>query len=430
MPLSLLLALFLASGATAQEKELTNSQEMKEVAKSAEATTEKPEDTPWILRWMIRPLKRGMLVRLPIMDTDPNRGTTVGFMPIWVIQEDNSDRIIQIHAPSLTYNKTFKAIPTYRYYYYPTDDSGLILRGNLSQNQEREIMGQFDDAHFLGKNWVVSTKAQFNVDGAKRFYGIGPNRPKTDQTNYIDNVVQFYGSLGVPIVADTKWKIHFSEQLMGQRILNGRTPNLKPFDTTFPGIQPNRRQQINQFGVAVDYDSRDHGNTTSKGAYFRTYMLSSIKKVFSSYNYQRYGTDVRYFLKSGDSKRVTAIQFKYDQMTNKGPFWLMPSIGGKNSLRAYGEGRYVDRGAAVVNLEERFTLHSAGLAGVTTEFELAPFVGVGSVFDTPKMLTARYLRPVYGLAIRAVAKPQVVGSMDFGVGQEGLAAFIDINYSF
>ena len=33
-------------------------------------------------------------------------------------------------------------------------------------------------------------------------------------------------------------------------------------------------------------------------------------------------------------------------------------------------------------------------------------------------------------ALRAVAKPQVVGSIDFGIGREGLAAFMDINYSF
>jgi hypothetical protein len=37
---------------------------------------------------------------------------------------------------------------------------------------------------------------------------------------------------------------------------------------------------------------------------------------------------------------------------------------------------------------------------------------------------------VFGTSLRAVAKPQVVGSLDFGVGREGLAVFMDINYSF
>ena len=61
---------------------------------------------------------------------------------------------------------------------------------------------------------------------------------------------------------------------------------------------------------------------------------------------------------------------------------------------------------------------------------LAPFIGLGEVFDNPQVAAARYARPVVGAAIRAVAKPQVVGSVDFGMGREGLSVFMDINYSF
>jgi len=67
---------------------------------------------------------------------------------------------------------------------------------------------------------------------------------------------------------------------------------------------------------------------------------------------------------------------------------------------------------------------------VTTEFQLAPFVGAGTVFDSPEKMHRRFVRPVVGAAVRAVAKPQVVGSIDFAVGQEGLSVFMDINYSF
>ncbi|MCP4619897.1 MAG: hypothetical protein GY844_26105 [Bradyrhizobium sp.] len=65
-----------------------------------------------------------------------------------------------------------------------------------------------------------------------------------------------------------------------------------------------------------------------------------------------------------------------------------------------------------------------------TELEIAPFVGVGNVFRQPGKAKAKYLRPVFGGAIRAIARPQVVGSVDFGIGQEGPAIFMDINSSF
>jgi len=65
-----------------------------------------------------------------------------------------------------------------------------------------------------------------------------------------------------------------------------------------------------------------------------------------------------------------------------------------------------------------------------TEFELAPFAGAGTVFDRAADAEARHVRPVFGGAVRAVARPQVVGSVDVGVGREGVAVFMDINYSF
>ena len=105
-------------------------------------------------------------------------------------------------------------------------------------------------------------------------------------------------------------------------------------------------------------------------------------------------------------------------------------MGGKYSLRAYGDGRYADRGTATLNVEDRIKLYEAKTAGVTTEIQIAPFVGLGEVFDNPQVAAAKYARPVVGSAIRAVVRPQVVGSVDFGVGREGLSVFTDINYSF
>lgn len=386
---------------------------------------------PWILRWMLKDVPRGMLVRLPIIDTDPNRGSTIGMMPIWVLKEKNGDRIEEIHAPSITYNKIFKAIPTYRYYNYPTDNSSIILRAAASLQEERELLARFESEDFLGKDYKAYGKVQYNVDGAKRFFGFGPDSPKLGEANYIEDTIQYEVSFGAPLRKDSPWKAHAYNNLAGLRMKNGRTPNLPSFRHKFPGMGPIHRQQTNLLGARIDYDTRDHGITTSKGAYFNMYSETSIRGFASAFDFQRYGMDARWFRKpSEDAKHADAVQFKYDQQLANAPFWLMPNVGGKSSLRAYGDGRYVDRGSMVVNFEHRYTLWAVKLAGVTTEFELDPFVGMGTAFDNPGRLSRRYVRPLAGLAIRAVARPQVVGSIDFGYGQEGMAAFIDINYSF
>ncbi len=387
--------------------------------------------TPWILRWMLKDVPRGMLVRLPIIDTDPNRGTTIGFMPIWIFKEPGTTRIERIHAPSITYNRVFGPIPTYRYYFYPTDESALLARLAGSTQIEREAMAAFEDENLGGKDIKFYVKFQYNIDGARRFYGLGPNSPKSGETNYAEDYIQYDLSLGVPFWPSSNWKIHGYNHVQAWRTWNGKTPNLAPFKDVYPGVGPSRRQQTNIVGTKVTYDSRDHGVTTSKGAYLDVRAETSKRGFASAHDFQRYGADARWYYKpENEPDHTYAFQVKFDQQLANAPFWLQSNLGGKYSLRAYGDGRYVDRGSMSVNYEHRVTLWKIPLAGVTTEFEVAPFMGAGTVFDNPGRLAKRYMRPVFGIATRAVARPQVVGSIDFGYGQEGLAAFIDINYAF
>ncbi|MBI5631008.1 MAG: BamA/TamA family outer membrane protein [Elusimicrobia bacterium] len=388
-------------------------------------------ETPKALRWMLKPIKKGILVRLPIVDTDPNRGVTAGVMPIWVIQDEKQDLIKHIHAPSLTYNRNFGFIPTYRYYYYPASNAALILRGSASGQAEREFLGHYDDGSFAGTPVDLELMLQYNVDAGKRFFGLGPASPKSAESNYIEDIIQYKVGAGLPLAPESHWRIRLADHLQAFRLSNGPIANLPSFSATFPGVAPIHRQQSHDMRLAVNYDTRDHAVTTSRGAYLETFFESSTRDLASSYDYTRWSVDARYFRPWPNREgKVLGINLKYEQLLGNAPFWLLPSLGGKYNQRAYGAGRYVDRGMMALNLEQRFTFWSARMAGVKTEFELAPFTGLGSVFDNPGKMTRRHMRPVYGAAVRAVAKPQVVGSIDFGLGQEGLAVFMDINYSF
>ncbi len=374
------------------------------------------EETPVLIRWMIKPLRRGMFIRLPIMDTDPNRGVTIGVMPIWVLQGENDDRIEQIHAPSLTYNKNFAVIPTYRYFFYPQEDATFIARASYSKF-EREALGEYEDGSLLGTDFDVFLRLQYNVDAGQRFFGFGPDSAKNGEANYREEYTQYKFGVGAPFSHGSPWRVHVSKHYQSGRITEGSLPNLPDFKVTYPGQASQRYQQTNENRVSLDYDTRDHGVTTSRGAYVQTFAEYAIRGFESQYDYSRYGLDARWFRPwESDKDKVFAVQAKYEQLLGQAPpFWMQSRLGGKYSLRAYGDGRYIDRGMATVNVEQRFKLLEEKTAGVTTEIQLAPFIGLGEVFDNPN---------------RAVAKPQVVGSVDFGVGQEGLSVFMDINYSF
>ncbi|MBI3566440.1 MAG: BamA/TamA family outer membrane protein [Elusimicrobia bacterium] len=386
---------------------------------------------PPFLRWMLAPLKRGMFVRLPVVDTDPNRGITFGVMPIVVLQGKHDERIEQIHAPSVTFNKNFGVAPTYRYYYYPQEDASFMARASRAKF-EHEVMLQYEDHSAMGSPYDIFLRGQQAADSGQRFFGVGPDTAKKAEANYKQEFWTYKWAVGAPLWRDAPMRVHLSQRYESARITNGPIPNLPDFHASFPTDYSERAQQTNETRLSVDYDTRDHGVTTSRGAYVDVYMEKAVHGFLSQYDYKRAGFDGRWF-HPWESRPdwVFASQVYYEEILGPTPpFWLLPSLGGKYSLRAYGDGRYADRGVAAANVEQRFKVYEAKTAGVTTELQVAPFVGVGTVFDSPGRAAGRYARPVVGTAFRAVAKPQVVGSVDVGVGREGVSVFTDINYSF
>ncbi|HAH06646.1 MAG TPA: hypothetical protein DCM05_09000 [Elusimicrobia bacterium] len=386
---------------------------------------------PWPIRLMMQHIKNGMFIRLPVVDTDPNRGVTYGVMPIWVVKEPKSDRIKHIHAPSLTYNDIFKVVPTYRYYLYPTEFSVLTARASASMKEDKEALVEFEDMDFLGKRIAAACKFQFNVDGSERFYGVGPDTPKDAESNYTRKTLQYFLRLGLPIYRNSGWKFNLGHHFAGEMLKDGPIDALPDLAARFPEHASERWRQDGELELFMDYDTRDGAVTATQGAYSKIFIDNAQKAFGSEYAFQRYGFDSRYFYKPAPGSRfVTAGSVRYMQLIGTAPFYLMPQLGGKYVFRAYGTGRYIDRGVLAANLEERISVYKVPVAGVVTEFEVAPFIGLGSVFTSPGHMAARYARPVIGGAVRAMARPQVVGSIDFGIGQEGLAIFMDINYPF
>jgi outer membrane protein assembly factor BamA len=298
---------------------------------------------------------------------------------------------------------------------------------------EHEIMGQYDDKTFKDTEIGVSLLGQWNRDASQRYYGRGPNSPQSHQTNYTEDYIQYLASVGVPITPGSHWRAHLSDWLTADKVSDGPLPGLTAFSSRFPKSSQAAlgREVIHVERLTVDYDTRDQALTTSRGAYLSAFDEFSAKDIGSGEEYSRHGIDGRYFFPwDEDHVFVTAAQVKFEQLLGNAPFWLESRMGGKYSLRAYGDGRYTDRGMMVGNLEQRYVFYKSKMADVTTMFEVAPFVGLGTVFDHPQIMQGRSARPVVGSAVRAVAPPQVVGSLDVGVGQEGVAVFMDVNYSF
>jgi hypothetical protein len=308
----------------------------------------------------------------------------------------------------------------------------LVLRGSVSVLAEHEALLMYQNRRFLDSLYDFYFRGHYNVDGSNRFYGFGPASAKNKESVYTEDNLGWDVAVGHPIgVSDNHWRLRLLDHFMGEKFYGGKIPGILMINDQFPGLVAARRQEVNELRAAVEFDERDSIVTTSRGPYLNLFAGGSAEGFASAFDYTRYGIDARFVQPwSVGIKTATAAQFKFEQQLGRAPFWLQSHLGGKYSIRAYGDDRFTDRGVMFVQAEQRFIFYQKTMSGVTTDFEVAPFAGVGEVFDNPKVAQGRYARPVVGTAVRAVARPQVVGSLDFGVGQEGVAVFMDINYSF
>ena len=112
------------------------------------------------------------------------------------------------------------------------------------------------------------------------------------------------------------------------------------------------------------------------------------------------------------------------------PFFELSELGGDETLRGFGENRFLDEGRVLVNAEERFKVFQINYGNVRTDIELAVFTDVGRVFHNFSDLGSGKIQAVVGGGIRFLAASQIVAKIDVGVGSEGVAIFTGLDYPF
>ena len=409
-------------------------------AKSAtpKTTVEKVAvETAKTITWPLRMLKliatdmgRAVILYLPAVDTDPNRGITAGAMPIFLIKDPVTSGIQQIHAPSLTYNHIFGVTPTWRYYYYPDAYSQIFTRAAYSQFTNRDLTLEYKNSRFSQKHLSVDTRFQYFREGSNRFFGLGPDSKEKDQTNYTLSTLRYRLTLGLPIQGPLRLDLTY--RLNSDKIQDGPIKTLPDMENLFSPLTPSTRKVLMRYKMGLTYDSRDNPTAPQKGILANVFAETSSQSLGSDANFQDFGAEFRMLYPHPSKPGWTSVgRILLEQQEGKNiPFYAQPAIGGKETLRGYGDGRFMDKGRLVFGFEERINVAQARIMDVLSQFELDPFFELGTVFPSPNRMEAKHIRPVGGLAVRAVVRPQVVGSFDAGFGQEGPALFVDINYSF
>lgn len=374
-------------------------------------------------------------IPIPEIDIDPQTGVTLGVIPTW-LRTDERDEITRIIAPDVIHTQYFGWGARMREFGFPSADTQWSVVGGLKQRVERE----FDARYIAGQartgtlSWSI--EAVYDRSGTPRFFGIGNQSPRTNETSYLDNQGR------VDFVAGR----NFSPALQLAYVTSWRMVDVRPgvlkgvpsIEARFPEVKGLGTEHAWQQGAMLTYDTRDSPVIPRSGARYALYGGFASRRLGSSGSYSYLGAEAsQYRPLASDLTLAWHVAARYMPAAADAPFWALSSLGGDRSeigarepLRDDGTDRYLDRNLIAGGVELRTRVATFNAFRTVVNLELAPFVDVGKVFADSGADPLSHLHTAIGIGVRAVASPYVVGYVDVGFGRDRAAAFSGIDYPF
>jgi hypothetical protein len=373
-------------------------------------------------------------IPVPEVAVDPVNGTTVGLIPTWITT--NADRqVTRIVAPDVLHSEYFGWGMHARVYGYDSADQQWSLVTGIKQRVERELVGTYEVGRDRQSRWSLSATLMYDVDGTPRFYGVGNHTPELNETNYTSQ--ESLGQVQVGFNISHRWQLQYMAKLEVIDVLPGTLEHIDSIEERFPGALGTRKEMLNRFSVV--YDSRDDGSIPTRGTQWVLYYGGAGPDgVVTDGYFREAGTDGRVFWPvAPDTVLSSHLALRYLIDPQSVPFWALSSIGGSQSviggeqtLRGFGEGRFYDNDYFAASMELRRKVLTVDAVTTALEIEVSPFLDLARVSSHSGADLLDSLHRVVGVGFRGIARPFVVGYVDVGYGSEGAAVFTGLNYPF
>lgn len=368
-------------------------------------------------------------IPLPVIDTDPNAGGTFGFLPVFMFLNEK-DEVTSMIAPDLTYNDTTGLSGTFRYFGYPAEDRQYYVTLSQSIKKARDFELYWEDSSFLRDQYTLEMELLSSVDPTSRFYGLENRSHEDRETNYAHRETAFKLTGGIKLFQNAQ--LALTESFRRVSVREGEED--LPFSRDlFPAIGGMNRSRIWAHSLSLTYDTRDSGDLPTTGNYAKMLWEFSSKDLASSSTFIRTTLELKKLLSGRDKRFTLVLRGRGEFLLRRDgdlPFYEESLLGGWDTLRGFGDQRFIDRNLLLFSAEERIKVFKKKLFDVDAEFEVAPFIEVGRVFHHLSDMAGGNYHVVGGVGFRAVFRPNIVGYVDVGVGEEGATVFMGLGYPF
>lgn len=369
-------------------------------------------------------------IPLPIIASSPNEGITLGALSAFLLH-NAKDEVSTLSAAQVNYNKNFGTTFTLFGAFFPSPQTNWEFNVSKSTNINQDYEFKIRDKRLMDEKLEFFIFPYIFTDGSARFFGFQSDSRTENETNYADE--EFGVTMTVGYYITKHLQVQFGERIRKVNVGRGAVDAL-PFirdrynDIEVPGISGFTAHAQK---LALIYSTLDSRDMPTKGIYASASIESSLKALGSSCDYRHYEAEVKGYLPLVEARYITVARLMYKQtLGNRVPFLERSILGGENTLRGYGRNRFIDSSFFLLNLEERIRLFRWSIFNVNTDWELAPFIDLGAVMESLDTISSRNFEFNPGIGFRAVVRPNIVGRVDIGFGNDGPAVFVGLGYPF
>jgi outer membrane protein assembly factor BamA len=366
---------------------------------------------------------------IPAVSTSKNDGNEAGLI-VPILSTNPDGELKYLVAPMIVHNSivgTRGSLNLFRY-----DPGGRQIRfiGSFTERIERRVTFSYADPAFSQGRYSLNFDASFFKNATSRFFGLGQATSESDQTNYTGREARINWRFG--IYANEVTQIAVGQRFRQVSLQRGAT-DLPFTGEQFPAIDGVQGETlILGHRATFYYDTRNNLISPTDGMAVTAYAeVNQNLRNGDHPIYSRYELEMKKLFPS-ESKRAILI-VRADLQATMGtqvPFFEQSSLGGQNNLRGYGVDRFIDKNLVALSIEERIHLVRTKIAGVTADFEMAPFLDTGQVFNDYKDVTFKNYRMTPGIGFRGIVRPNVVGRVDYGYSREGGAIFAGLDFPY
>jgi Omp85 superfamily domain len=315
--------------------------------------------------------------------------------------------------------------PGYRHYF---SNDQILLDTSAAVSWHLYKMGQarFELPTLANDHLVVGAQAMYQDATQVNFYGIGPDSLEANRSQY---QLQTVDLVSYATVNPTDWLSIGGELgwLMRPEVSSPGGTFIPNVPTTFvafpnaPGVGVDPQPNFAHTEAAITADTRNYRGYPTSGGVYRAAATSYFDQDGGTFSFRTYEAEVARFVPLADKRVVLAFRgwaLHGDVPTgNQIPFYLMPAIGGGNTLRDYPDYRFHDNNILVVNAESRFA--------VFRHVDGALFFDAGNVAATFGGLNLD--KWSYGAGARLHTGTTTLARLDVSHGTNGWRAFFRTN---